>query len=297
MMVVRGYGTGSPLQQIDNDAEGRLCLPSAQGRRAISSPSLGRRLAKGPTERPRGSPQTYGERPRGKDPAASDVRRPAKRPPAKSARPDAPGRNRTCGLALRRRTLYPLSYRRARISLPAVDLTYRTVIVRLDQPFTISRSTSLEEEVLQVEIEHDGTSGYGEAQPQEVYGETTASAAAFFDEAADLLGDDPFALETIDRRLKERPGEHAAKAAVDAALHGMCGKLLGAPVWRSRTSRSSLACESTTSSSRSAPATPAARNSRSSHRFPSTSTRTCTCSRTSPRLRSARTASTSSSRR
>jgi hypothetical protein len=25
---------------------------------------------------------------------------------------DAPGRNRTCGLALRRRALYPLSYRR-----------------------------------------------------------------------------------------------------------------------------------------------------------------------------------------
>ena len=113
-----------------------------------------------------------------------------------------------------------------------MDLTYRTVTVRLEQPFTISRSTSVEEEVLQVEIEHDGTSGYGEAQPQEVYGETTASAAAFFDEAADLLGDDPFALETIDRRLKERPGEHAAKAAVDAALHDLCGKLLGAPVWR-----------------------------------------------------------------
>ena len=141
-------------------------MPARRGNlgRAIASLSLGRRLAKEPTERPRDSTQTYGERPRGKDPAASDVRRPAKRPPAKSARRHAPGRNRTCGLALRRRTLYPLSYRRARTSLPAVNLTYRTATVRLSEPFTISRSTSVEEEVLQVEIEHEGTSGYGEAQ-------------------------------------------------------------------------------------------------------------------------------------
>src|SRR4051812_16929291 len=32
-------------------------------------------------------------------------------------RPNAPGRNRTCDLALRRRTLYPLSYRREEASL------------------------------------------------------------------------------------------------------------------------------------------------------------------------------------
>jgi L-Ala-D/L-Glu epimerase len=113
-----------------------------------------------------------------------------------------------------------------------VDLSYRTATVHLSEPFTISRSTSVDEEIVQVEIDHEGTSGFGEAQPQEVYGETPDSAAALLDEAADLIGDDPFALEAIDGRLKERPGEHAAKAAVDAALHDLCGKLLGAPVWR-----------------------------------------------------------------
>jgi L-alanine-DL-glutamate epimerase-like enolase superfamily enzyme len=113
-----------------------------------------------------------------------------------------------------------------------VKLTYRTATVHLSEPFTISRSTSVEEDVLQVEIEHDGTTGHGEAQPQEEYRETAESAAAFLDEAGDLIGDDPFALETIGRRLAERPGEQAAKAAVDAAVHDLCGKLLGAPVWR-----------------------------------------------------------------
>jgi L-alanine-DL-glutamate epimerase-like enolase superfamily enzyme len=145
---------------------------------------------------------------------------------------DAPGRIRTCGLALRRRTLYPLSYRRARRSLPAVELTFRTATLRLAEPFRISRSTSVEEDVLHVEVRHEGTSGHGEAQPQEEYHEAVDSAAAFLTDAADLLGEDPFALDAIGRRLAEHSGEHAAKAAVDAALHDLCGKLLGLPAWR-----------------------------------------------------------------
>jgi L-alanine-DL-glutamate epimerase-like enolase superfamily enzyme len=52
------------------------------------------------------------------------------------------------------------------------------------------------------------------------------------DEAAPLLGDDPFALEQIQARLAELPGEGAAKAALDMALHDLCGKLAGLPVWK-----------------------------------------------------------------
>src|SRR5207302_10889769 len=47
---------------------------------------------------------------------------------------------------------------------------------------------------------------------------------------AELLGDDPFAVEEIMRRLPAR--ESAARAALDAALHDLCGKLVGLPVWR-----------------------------------------------------------------
>ena len=113
-----------------------------------------------------------------------------------------------------------------------MELAYRTATLRLAEPFTISRSTSLEEEVIWVELAHDGSSGFGEAQPQEHYGETVAGATAFLDEARALLGDDPFALEAIGSRLAELPGNAAAKAAVDAALHDLCGKLVGEPVWR-----------------------------------------------------------------
>jgi L-Ala-D/L-Glu epimerase len=113
-----------------------------------------------------------------------------------------------------------------------VRLTHRRATLRLAEPFRISRETSVAEEVIWVEIAHSGASGFGEAQPQEHYGEGLAGAEAFLDEAAELLGDDPFALEAIGLRLAELPGNFAAKAGVDAALHDLCGKLVGQPTWR-----------------------------------------------------------------
>jgi L-Ala-D/L-Glu epimerase len=113
-----------------------------------------------------------------------------------------------------------------------VELSYRPATLRLAAPFTISRSTSVEEEVLWVELRHGDVSGFGEAQPQDHYGESIESASAFLDGAAGLIGDDPFALEAIGRRLAELPGERAARAAIDAALHDLCGKLTKQPVWR-----------------------------------------------------------------
>src|SRR5436309_5435804 len=100
------------------------------------------------------------------------------------------------------------------------------------ETFVISRGASDEAEVVFVEIRHEGTSGYGEATPIERYDESAESALAFLREAEELIGDDPFALEAIEARLRERPGEQAAKAALDAALHDLCGKLAGVPVWR-----------------------------------------------------------------
>jgi L-Ala-D/L-Glu epimerase len=113
-----------------------------------------------------------------------------------------------------------------------MELSYRTATLRLAAPFRISRETSVEEEVLWIEIRHDGLSGFGEATPQVHYGESVESASAFVDDVEELLGDDPFALEAIGRRLAEHPGEQAAKAAIDAALHDLCGKLARLPVYR-----------------------------------------------------------------
>jgi L-alanine-DL-glutamate epimerase-like enolase superfamily enzyme len=113
-----------------------------------------------------------------------------------------------------------------------VRLTHRTATLRLHEPFVISRSTDEEVEEVFVELEFDGVVGHGEASPQDRYGESAESTSAFLDEAEELLGDDPFALEEIERRLAQRPGEMAAKAALDSALHDLCGKIAGQPVWR-----------------------------------------------------------------
>jgi L-alanine-DL-glutamate epimerase-like enolase superfamily enzyme len=113
-----------------------------------------------------------------------------------------------------------------------VKLSHRAATLRLGAPFRISRSTDVVAEVVEVTIAAQGATGYGEATPQDHYGESVASAEAFLDAAAPLLGDDPFALEEISARLGELPGEAAAKAAIDAALHDVCGKLCGQPVWR-----------------------------------------------------------------
>ena len=94
----------------------------------------------------------------------------------------------------------------------------------------IARDTTTEAEVVWVEIEHGGERGYGEANPIDRYEESAESALAYVEEVADSLGDDPFAFEEIESRLPER--ELAARAAIDAALHDLCGKLTGLPVWR-----------------------------------------------------------------
>jgi L-Ala-D/L-Glu epimerase len=113
-----------------------------------------------------------------------------------------------------------------------VNLTARTATLTLAETFTIARGSEDEADVVHVELEHGGHTGYGEAAPIERYDESAESALSFLDEAGDVLGDDPFAFEEIGERLAERPGEQAAKAAIDAALHDLCGKLLGIPAWR-----------------------------------------------------------------
>jgi L-alanine-DL-glutamate epimerase-like enolase superfamily enzyme len=111
-----------------------------------------------------------------------------------------------------------------------VDVSARIVTLELAETFVISRSASDTEDVVVVELRHSGVSGFGEAQPHSHYGESVGSAQAYVEEQTELLGEDPFALEEVIERLPVR--EFAARAALDAALHDLQGKLLGQPVWR-----------------------------------------------------------------
>jgi L-alanine-DL-glutamate epimerase-like enolase superfamily enzyme len=111
-----------------------------------------------------------------------------------------------------------------------MQLSARIEALPLAEPFVIARGTTEVADVVWVELEHDGERGYGEAAPVERYAETPWSALEYVEQANELLGDDPFALEEIMARLPEN--EYAARSAIDAALHDLCGKLTGLPVWR-----------------------------------------------------------------
>jgi L-alanine-DL-glutamate epimerase-like enolase superfamily enzyme len=109
-----------------------------------------------------------------------------------------------------------------------VHLTARSVTLRLAETFVISRGAEDTAEVVEVEIRHGDVSGFGEAAPIDRYDESAASALAWLEHVE--LGDDPFALDEIMERLP--PGEHAARAAVDAALYDLQGKLTAQPVYK-----------------------------------------------------------------
>src|SRR5437868_14020343 len=107
-------------------------------------------------------------------------------------------------------------------------MTARIATLELRETFVISRESRDTEDVVWVELRHGDAVGYGEAQPIERYDENAESALAYVEEHAELVGDDPFALEEIMARLPQR--EFAARAAIDAALHDLQGKLVGRPV-------------------------------------------------------------------
>jgi L-alanine-DL-glutamate epimerase-like enolase superfamily enzyme len=111
-----------------------------------------------------------------------------------------------------------------------MDVTARIATLELAETFVIARDARDTAEVVQVEISYDGTTGFGEGAPIDRYNESAESALQYVEDAADALGDDPFALDEIEYRLE--PREWAARSALDAALHDLQGKLTGVPVWR-----------------------------------------------------------------
>jgi L-alanine-DL-glutamate epimerase-like enolase superfamily enzyme len=111
-----------------------------------------------------------------------------------------------------------------------VDVAARIVTLELAETFVISRGARDTEEVVEVTLTCSGVRGYGEAAPIERYDESHESALAYVEEHAGLIGDDPFAIEEIMARLP--PREQAARAAIDAALHDLQGKLVGRPVYQ-----------------------------------------------------------------
>ncbi len=119
-----------------------------------------------------------------------------------------------------------------------MHLNYFPYELQLRHTFTVATSSRTTTQGVQLEIEYEGLTGYGEASmPPYLQKElgTVESVMEFFSKAAKVLEryDDPTRLEDILTEIDSlSEGNAAAKAAIDIALHDLVGKMLGAPWYK-----------------------------------------------------------------
>ena len=105
--------------------------------------------------------------------------------------------------------------------------------LELTHTFTVASYSRKSTPDVQVEIEYEGITGYGEASMPPYLGQSVASVTAFLEKVDLSQFTDPFRLEDILTYVDSlSEGDSAAKAAVDIALHDLVGKLMGQPWYR-----------------------------------------------------------------
>ncbi len=132
------------------------------------------------------------------------------------------------------------SFEKQRKSLPryqprgnGLKFTFRPYELQLKHVFTIASNSRKTTAVMLTEIEWEGITGYGEASMPPYLGESHETATKFLSSLNLAQFKDPFRLEEIlDYVDNALPGNCAAKASVDIALHDLVGKLLNQPWYR-----------------------------------------------------------------
>lgn len=105
--------------------------------------------------------------------------------------------------------------------------------LKLAHTFTVATYTRTTTPDVQVEIEYEGVTGYGEASMPPYLGQTVQSVTTFLQKVDLSQFKDPFMMDDILNYIDSlSPGDNAAKAAVDIALHDLVGKLMGQPWYR-----------------------------------------------------------------
>jgi len=122
-------------------------------------------------------------------------------------------------------------------------LVFRPILLELRHPFKLATGSRMHTNAMSTELHFEGFVGYGEAAMPPYYGENHDTAAAFLGRAAGLISQLPdpnfrdkrsgSSIQTILREIEGlAPGNHAAKASVDIALHDLWGKMEGRPLWQ-----------------------------------------------------------------
>ena len=112
----------------------------------------------------------------------------------------------------------------------SMKLTYRPYTLELRHVFTIATNSRKTTPVMLTEIELNGILGFGEASMPPYLGDSHETVQAFLSKIDLSKYENPFDLETILNNIDAiEPGNTAAKASVDIALHDLIGKLIGQP--------------------------------------------------------------------
>lgn len=115
----------------------------------------------------------------------------------------------------------------------SLKLSYRPYELQLRHVFTVAASSRTTTPVVLTTIEYDGVKGFGEASMPPYLGESHESVLNFLSKVNLEQFSDPFMREDILAYIDGiMPGNHAAKASLDIALHDLTGKLLGQPWFR-----------------------------------------------------------------
>lgn len=121
------------------------------------------------------------------------------------------------------------------VARQSLELTFEPLNLVTKYPFGISYGTSSDTRNILVRIKYGDLEGLGEAAPTSYHGESPATVMSVLTDwkLSGLIGDNPFAIEAVCKRLDQSiAGNCAAKAAVEMALYDLQGKLLDVPVSR-----------------------------------------------------------------
>ena len=111
-----------------------------------------------------------------------------------------------------------------------MHLSFEPYELKLKHVFTVSSFSRSTTPDVQVRIDYDGYTGYGEASMPPYLGQTVESVCSFLKKVDLEQFPDPFCIDDILTYIDSlSDGDSAAKAAVDIALHDLVGKSIGAP--------------------------------------------------------------------
>lgn len=114
-----------------------------------------------------------------------------------------------------------------------MTLKFTPFELKLRHAFNLAKYSRTSTPGVQVKIEYEGYTGYGEASMPPYLGESIESVTKFLSKVDLSQFNDPFKMEEILAYVDAlEPENRAAKASVDIALHDLVGKLIGQPWYK-----------------------------------------------------------------